>query len=155
MYNFWQKLKTAFIILFQKLFKRGKVKIELYQIGSSDVQALFQLALPGIPVSLADREYNFTTLASWKSILSDCCADNSPYQTDFRDCDDYRDYLKGHVSMDYGINGCLAATGKNDSGYAHAFNVIIYQGEKFPEYTIVEPQTGEVGKNYEIGNIRG
>ena len=155
MYNLFCKIKMAFVYLWGMIFGKGKFKPELFQIGSSDVNAMFELALLGIPVSLADREYNFTTLSSWRKILTDCCADNSPYQKDFRDCDDYRDYLKGHVSMDYGINGCLAATGKNDSGYAHAFNVIIYQGDRFPEYTIVEPQTGELGKNYEIGDIRG
>jgi len=155
MYNLFCKIKMAFVYLWGMLFKKGKFKPELFQIGSSDVQALFQLALPGISVSLADREYNFTTLESWQKIISDCCADNSPYQKEFHDCDDMADYLKGHVSNDYGINSCLRASGKNDSGYAHAFNVIIYQGDKFPQYTIVEPQTGELGKNYEIGNIRG
>jgi hypothetical protein len=88
-------------------------------------------------------------------MVTQCANDNSPYVDEVHDCDDFADYMKGHISNDYGYNSCLRATGKNQSGQAHAFNIMLcwHDGKIVPH--IVEPQTGEIDVDFIVSGIRG
>jgi hypothetical protein len=154
--NIWLKIKMAFIYLWGMITGRGKSpNFEKFEIGSSDVQALVKFAYPEATVSMSDYRYKYITLKDWKKILGDCCSNNAPYDAEFHDCDDFADYLKGHVSNDFGINTCLRASGRDVSGGAHAFNIIVYQDGQTPRLAIVEPQTGEIGCKYAVSVVRG
>jgi len=155
MYNIIAKIKMAFIYLFNWLFRRKEFTYEIFQIGNSDVQAIFKLKYPDATFSACDGEYNFTTLAGWKQIIAEMVKDNSPYKKNFHDCDDFADYFKGHISNDYDINGCFRVSGQSESGASHAFNIILYQEGSDVMTCIVEPQDGTLFKEYKVSIIRG
>lgn len=147
-------IKQAFMYLWNLLFSRGKANFDVYSIGSSDVRALLKLAMPEVEVTLLDGEYAFTTLKGWRGIIDDMMDEMSPYKKNVHDCDDFAVYMAGHVSNDYGLNGCLTAIGSDAGGGGHAFNVILYQ-EGRVKWKVLEPQSGEFAGNYTIRSIRG
>jgi hypothetical protein len=153
--KYLRMIKQAFVYLWNMIFNRGSIQFDVYSIGASDVKAMFNLALPTATVTLLDWEYAFTTLKSWQKIIDEMMKDMNPYKKDVHDCDDFASFLSGHVSNDYKLNGCLTATGKDDTGGAHAFNVIIYQGKDKVEFTILEPQTGVLNCKYAVSTLRG
>jgi len=146
------KIIMAFVNLTGLLFWRSPLK--MWYVLDDDIHELFR-DVPMLTVSLADYEYAVTDLSGYKKAISTIVPTMTPYKKDYHDCDDFADYLKGRVANDYGINGCLRATGRSNTGAAHAFNVVIYMDEGVLKWAVVEPQTGAFVDNYDVQAIRG
>jgi len=153
-YNILIQLIVAFSMLVGKILFH--TSFERFQIGSSDVQAFLNLKYPGVPVSLADGEYCYVDLDAWRNIFLRIAAFLKPYMRNFRDCDDFADFVKGIVAMMFAVNTCFRVSGTNANGQAHAYNLILYQEKGILKADLVESQSLTIGcSGYTVSTIRG
>lgn len=154
MTNILLKIKMAFIMLWNKLTGKGKTNLFRKGVTATEVRQCLNKCWDLEP-QLADSAYLLSNHAGTKHMYEGAAAQVSPFQDEVHDCDDIADFVKGYISNKYGFNSCLRATGKNNSGQAHAFNVVLcwHDGKIVPH--IGEPQTGELDVDYIVSGIRG
>lgn len=154
MTNILLKIKMAFIMLWNKLTGKGKTNLFRKGVTATEVRQCLKKCWDFDP-QLADMAYLLSNHAGTKYMITQCAQDNAPFQDEVHDCDDFADYMKGHISNDFGYNFCLRATGKTREGQAHAFNIALcwHDGKIVPH--IVEPQSGEMDVDYIVSGIRG
>jgi hypothetical protein len=141
-------------MLLGKIFIRTTGK--RYVLSSQDVMEVLEYYYPQATISLADHQYCYVELNEWKRMFLRVVTMLQPYMPDFRDCDDFADFLKGIIAILFAVNTCFRATGLNSNGKAHAYSLILYRDGNAVKVALVESQSLTIGcEGYTVSAIRG
>lgn len=119
---------------------RGSVPVTITQEGLKGegyIWELFTKAFPKAQIYPLDGIYKATNLATIMKINEEFAKIVLPYIADYRDCENFAIYYKGHLDMRYALNQDAI-----NYSYVHGYNSAFF----IPDFSIklIEPQNGRI-----------